>query len=76
MREVTLPVPCEQKIYTIPEVITEIRDSKSRDMLERMPFLEIREPTQEAIKAGAKGNCGGLWCVGRCGRLTPRGHCV
>ena len=41
------------KIVTISEVITEIRDSKARDLLQRLPFdLIERTPSIEAVKTG------------------------
>ena len=42
-----------KNIYTVPEVIQEIRDSKARDILDRMPFLQIRQPSDQAMKAGS-----------------------
>jgi len=37
----------------VEEVITEIRDSKSRELLNLMPFeLHIRAPSAEAVKFG------------------------
>lgn len=42
-----------ENIVTISEVIGEIRDSKARDVLERLPFeVELRNPSVESIKAG------------------------
>jgi len=40
------------KFWTIQEVLTEVRDAKSREALKRLPFeLQVREPTNEAIAA-------------------------
>ena len=40
-------------IVTVPEVIAEIRDSKSRDLLSRLPFeLEERAPSAESLRTG------------------------
>jgi RNA-binding protein NOB1 len=37
---------------TVPEVLAEIRDEKSRDHLAALPFaLETRNPSEEAMKA-------------------------
>ena len=39
-----------KRLVTIEEVIAEIRDSKSRDMLLKLPFeLEICSPSEEAM---------------------------
>jgi rRNA maturation endonuclease Nob1 len=43
-----------KKIYSIPEVIAEIRDSKSRLMLESLPYeIELRQPSDASMKAVA-----------------------
>ncbi|RGB36542.1 Nin one binding Zn-ribbon like-domain-containing protein [Rhizophagus diaphanus] len=40
-----------EKIYTIPEVISEIRDKHSRDFLNQISFnLQIKVPSNEALK--------------------------
>ncbi|RIA82016.1 Nin one binding Zn-ribbon like-domain-containing protein [Glomus cerebriforme] len=40
-----------EKIYTIPEVINEIRDKHSRDFLNQISFdLQIKVPSDEALK--------------------------
>ena len=40
-------------IVTVSEVIAEIRDSKSREILAKLPFpIEERVPSQESIKRG------------------------
>mmetsp|Transcript_2550 Transcript_2550/g.2898 ORF Transcript_2550/g.2898 Transcript_2550/m.2898 type:complete len:504 (+) Transcript_2550:161-1672(+) len=37
--------------YTLNDVIAEVRDKKTRALLERLPFtLQIREPSEEAVK--------------------------
>jgi rRNA maturation endonuclease Nob1 len=42
-----------KRIVTIEEVLRELRDSKARDLLLRLPFeIEIRLPSHEAIKEG------------------------
>jgi RNA-binding protein NOB1 len=42
----------ESKLWTVAEVINEIRDSKSRDILSTLPFeLEIRSPSEKAMLA-------------------------
>ncbi|CAH0481987.1 unnamed protein product [Peronospora belbahrii] len=41
-----------ENFYTVPDVLNEIRDKKSRAILERLPFtLQTREPSAEAMKA-------------------------
>ncbi|GMF13965.1 unnamed protein product [Phytophthora lilii] len=41
-----------QNFWTVPDVLDEIRDKKSRAILERLPFtLRTREPSAEAMKA-------------------------
>jgi rRNA maturation endonuclease Nob1 len=41
------------KIYTVPEVISEIRDKHSRDFLNQISFsLQIKVPSDEALKEG------------------------
>ena len=43
------------RLVTIEEVIAEIRDSKSRDMLLKLPFeLEICSPSEEAMMQVSK----------------------
>ena len=43
-----------ERYVTVPEVLGELRDSQARALLESLPFeLELREPSDEAIKAGA-----------------------
>lgn len=40
-------------IVTVPEVLDEIRDSKAKELLSRLPFtLEIQNPTPAACKQG------------------------
>ncbi len=42
-----------EKLYTIPEVISEIRDKHSRDFLNQISFdLQIKVPSDEALKEG------------------------
>ena len=42
-----------KKVITVPDVLAEIRDSKSRDLLGRLPFeIEERMPSQSSITAG------------------------
>lgn len=41
-----------QNFWTVPDVVSEIRDKKARAMLERLPFqLQTREPSAEALTA-------------------------
>ncbi|KAG6615505.1 RNA-binding protein NOB1 [Phytophthora cinnamomi] len=41
-----------ENFWTVPDVLDEIRDKKSRAILERLPFtLQTREPSAEAVKA-------------------------
>ena len=43
--------PCE--LFTVPEVLDEIRDKKARHLLDTMPFeLKMREPAPEHVTAG------------------------
>ncbi|CAG8478127.1 13675_t:CDS:2 [Acaulospora morrowiae] len=43
--------PLAEKIYTVPEVISEIRDKHSRDFLSQISFeIEVKNPTQDALK--------------------------
>lgn len=43
-----------QQLCTIPEVLQEIRDRKSREILENFPHnIKTIHPTEESIKAGA-----------------------
>ena len=43
------------RFVTVDEVVAEIRDSKSRDLLLKLPFeLEIHNPSDEAMAAVAK----------------------
>ncbi|RHZ47774.1 hypothetical protein Glove_567g9 [Diversispora epigaea] len=43
--------PLANKIYTIPEVISEIRDKHSRDFLNQILFdIEIKSPNEESLK--------------------------
>lgn len=42
-----------EKIYTIPEVISEIRDKHSREFLNQISFdFQIKAPSDEALKEG------------------------
>ena|SRR5688572_21549683 len=42
-----------EKLYTIPEVLSEIRDKHSRDFLNQISFdLQIKIPSDEALKEG------------------------
>ena len=48
-----LSVVVPQNFWTVPEVISEIRDKKARHHLESLPFeLKLREPSSEAMKFG------------------------
>ncbi|CAI5747072.1 unnamed protein product [Peronospora destructor] len=41
-----------ENFWTVPDVLDEIRDKKSRAILERLPFnLQTRDPSAEAMKA-------------------------
>jgi rRNA maturation endonuclease Nob1 len=43
-----------KKIVTVPDVLAEIRDSKSRELLNNLPFeIEERMPSQSSINAGS-----------------------
>lgn len=45
-----------QNFWTVPEVVSEIRDKKARHHLESLPFeLKLREPSDEAMKFGENG---------------------
>ena len=45
-----------QTVYTIRDVISEIKDSETRQRLQVLPYeLVIREPSQESIKLGKEG---------------------
>lgn len=38
---------------TVPEVLAEIRDERSRAFLKQLPFgIETKEPSEESLKAG------------------------
>jgi len=42
-----------QRIVTVAEVISEVRDSKARELLEKLPFnLEIMNPSPASCQAG------------------------
>ena len=42
-----------EQLATIPEVLKEVRDKKTRDYLERLPFqLECMEPSPMSLRAG------------------------
>jgi RNA-binding protein NOB1 len=42
-----------KRVVTVPDVLSEIRDSKARDLLLRLPFeIEERIPSQSSINAG------------------------
>lgn len=44
-----------KKIITVPDVIAEIKDSKSRDLLAKLPFeIEERMPSQSSINTVAQ----------------------
>ena len=44
-----------QKVWTVAEVMQEIRDSKARELLDSLPFpIEIRSPSEAAMKAVAE----------------------
>ena len=41
------------KYYAVPDVMREIRDSQSRELLNQLPFdLIVKQPTEEALSAG------------------------
>lgn len=41
------------KYYTIAEVLNEIRDKQARAFLSTLPYgIEVREPSEESVKAG------------------------
>lgn len=42
-----------EQLATIPEVLAEVKDKKTRDFLERFPFkLQSMEPDSESLRAG------------------------
>lgn len=42
-----------KQIITVPEVMSEIRDHKARDLLEKLPFdIVERIPSQESVNLG------------------------
>lgn len=42
-----------ERAVTVREVLGEVRDQKSREWLERMPFgVDVEEPEDEDVKAG------------------------
>src|SRR5688572_19571684 len=42
-----------EKLYTVPEVISEIRDKRSRDFLNQISFdIQVKVPSDEALKEG------------------------
>ena len=42
-----------RKVYTVQEVVAEIKDAVTRQRLQVLPYeLEVREPSHEAIKHG------------------------
>lgn len=42
-----------KRYLTVPEVYSEIRDAKARELLLQLPFeLEVKEPSKESIKEG------------------------
>lgn len=44
-----------KELFTIPEVINEVRDKFARDFLTKFPWeIKIREPSGEAIQHGLK----------------------
>lgn len=41
------------KVYTVQEVVSEIKDAVTRQRLQVLPYeLEVREPSHEAVKHG------------------------
>lgn len=41
------------RVVTIPEVLKEIRDSKSRNILNTLPYrIETQDPSEEDVRAG------------------------
>ncbi|CAI2169687.1 2627_t:CDS:2 [Funneliformis geosporum] len=43
-----------EKLYTVPEVISEIRDKHSRDFLNQISFdIQVKVPSDEALKEGS-----------------------
>lgn len=46
------------KVYTVQEVVAEIKDAVTRQRLQVLPYeLEVREPSQDAIKHGQYSLC-------------------
>ena len=42
------------KLYSVPEVLAEVRSRQARDRLAAMPYeIELREPTDAAVRFGA-----------------------
>ena len=47
-----------EQLATIPEVLAEVKDKKTRDFLERFPFkLQSMEPDSESLRAGQLRSC-------------------
>lgn len=43
------------ELYTVPQVLDEVRDKKARHLLDVMPFeLKTREPSAEHVSAGLR----------------------
>ena len=41
------------KVYTVQEVVAEIKDAVTRQRLQVLPYeLEVREPSQDSVKHG------------------------
>lgn len=56
-----------QSVYTVPEVLAEIRDRRARRRLAALPYeLQLRRPRADFVRTG---ECG--W--GRRGRARPWG---
>ena len=50
------------KIYSIQDVVNEIKDKATRQRLQVLPYeLNLREPSTEAIKLGKIFTCGRIY---------------
>ena len=48
-----------EQLATVPEVLKEVRDKKTRDFLERLPFeLQSMEPSPMSLRAGTAASRG------------------
>jgi rRNA maturation endonuclease Nob1 len=53
-----------ERLVTVQEVINEVRDKQSRAFLASLPFgIDVQEPSEESLKAGAQCCELGLFCL-------------